>query len=417
VERDDAWVNLFRGFPAWRKGGDGFFWATERNGAPEVELRAATGERLATWVAPEHGFGRLVGYDDARATLWFTGGADPTRDALFAVTRGGAPVEVETGGRSTFVASLAADAPVLLAAVGSRTELQRTFALRADGTRVAELPSVAEAPAIALRTELRKVGSGEGFWAAVTLPQGAVAGEKLPVIVDVYGGPHAQVAKHVPDLLAQWMADQGFAVVSIDGRGTPRRGRAWERAIRGDFAGPTLADQVAGLQALAAELPELDLSRVGIVGWSFGGYMSALAVLQRPDVFHAAVAGAPVTEWRLYDTHYTERYLGDPAKDAAAYDASSLLPLADRLTRPLLLVHGLADDNVVAAHTLQLSSALLAAGKPHEVLPLVGVTHMTPQEVVAEHLLLHQLDFLRRSLGAPGATGAGDDVATPEGRA
>jgi dipeptidyl-peptidase-4 len=105
-----------------------------------------------------------------------------------------------------------------------------------------------------------------------------------------------------------------------------------------------------------------------------------------------------VTEWRLYDTHYTERYLGDPTVDAGPYAATSLLPLAHELRRPLLLVHGLADDNVVAAHTLQLSSALLAAGKPHEVLPLAGVTHMTPQEVVAENLLLHQLDFLRRSL-------------------
>jgi dipeptidyl-peptidase-4 len=123
-----------------------------------------------------------------------------------------------------------------------------------------------------------------------------------------------------------------------------------------------------------------------------------LAVLRRPDVFHCAVAGAPVTEWRLYDTFYTERYLGNPAIDASAYERTSLLNEAHRLERPLLLVHGLADDNVVAAHTLQLSSALLAAGKPHEVLPLSGVTHMTPQAVVAENLLLHQLDFLRRSL-------------------
>jgi dipeptidyl-peptidase-4 len=131
-------------------------------------------------------------------------------------------------------------------------------------------------------------------------------------------------------------------------------------------------------------------------------------VLRRPDVFHAAIAGAPVTEWRLYDTHYTERYLGDPTTHPQVYDANSLLPLAPALTRPLLLVHGLADDNVVAAHTLQLSSALLAAGRPHEVLPLVGVTHMTPQEQVAENLLLHQLDFLRRSLGITVATsGAG----------
>jgi dipeptidyl-peptidase 4 len=121
-------------------------------------------------------------------------------------------------------------------------------------------------------------------------------------------------------------------------------------------------------------------------------------VLRRPDVFHAAIAGAPVTDWRLYDTAYSERYLGNPIVDAGPYDISSLLLDAPKLIRPLQLIHGLADDNVVAAHTLQLSSALLAAGRPHEVLPLTGVTHMTPQEEVAENLLLLQVDFLRRAL-------------------
>ena len=130
-----------------------------------------------------------------------------------------------------------------------------------------------------------------------------------------------------------------------------------------------LEDQVDGLLALAAEDPRLDLARVAIRGWSFGGYLAALAVLRRPDVFHAAIAGAPVTDWRLYDTFYTERYLGHPDTDADVYDASSLLPDAPKLERPLLLIHGLADDNVVSAHTLQLSSALLAAGRPHQVLP------------------------------------------------
>jgi dipeptidyl-peptidase-4 len=140
------------------------------------------------------------------------------------------------------------------------------------------------------------------------------------------------------------------------------------------------------------------MERVAIRGWSFGGYLAALAVLRRPDVFHAAVAGAPVTEWRLYDTHYTERYLGHPQQDGDVYDACSLLRDAAGLSRPLLIIHGLADDNVVAAHTLRLSSALLAAGRPHAVLPLPGVTHMTPQEDVAENLLLLQVDFLRRAL-------------------
>ena len=154
------------------------------------------------------------------------------------------------------------------------------------------------------------------------------------------------------------------------------------------------------LHAVAAQHPELDLGRVAIRGWSFGGYLAALAVLRRPDVFHAAVAGAPVTDWRLYDTHYAERYLGHPDRDPDAYRRSSLLADAPRTPeRPLLLVHGLADDNVVAAHTLRLSGLLLAAGRPHSVLPLSGVTHMAVQEAVAENLLHLQLRFLREALG------------------
>ena len=171
--------------------------------------------------------------------------------------------------------------------------------------------------------------------------------------------------------------------------------------MHGDLAGPVLEDQVDALQALAAVDRRLDLGRVAIRGWSFGGYLAALAVLRRPDVFHAAVAGAPVTDWRLYDTHYTERYLGDPATEPENYARTDLCVEAAWLERPLLLVHGLADDNVLAAHTLQLSRALLEAGRPHRVLPLSGVTHMTPQVDVAENLLRVQLEFLREALGLP----------------
>ena len=173
--------------------------------------------------------------------------------------------------------------------------------------------------------------------------------------------------------------------------------------MHGDLAGPVLEDQVDALQALAAVDRRLDLGRVAIRGWSFGGYLAALAVLRRPDVFHAAVAGAPVTDWRLYDTHYTERYLGDPATEPENYARTDLCVEAAWLERPLLLVHGLADDNVLAAHTLQLSRALLEAGRPHRVLPLSGVTHMTPQVDVAENLLRVQLEFLREALGLPGS--------------
>jgi dipeptidyl-peptidase-4 len=261
--------------------------------------------------------------------------------------------------------------------------------------RSTALVSYAEEPLVAPTVVFARRGS-RGVPTALLMPRDHRPGTKLPVLMDPYGGPHAQrvVDSYAAHCTSQWFADQGFAVLVADGRGTPALGTSWERAVHLDLASAALADQVDALHAAADDNPDLDLTRVGIRGWSFGGYLAALAVLRRPDVFHAAIAGAPVTEWRLYDTHYTERYLGNPAVDVAPYDATSLIREASSLTRPLMLIHGLADDNVVAAHTLQFSSALLAAGRSHEVLPLSGVTHMTPQPEVAENLLLHQLNFL-----------------------
>jgi dipeptidyl-peptidase-4 len=260
------------------------------------------------------------------------------------------------------------------------------------------IASHAETPLVQPNVRISTVGP-RNIPVAILTPRDNLS-TSLPVLFDPYGGPHAQrvVASNAAYLSAQWFADQGFVVVIADNVGTPGKGSEWERGVLNDLAQPVLDDQVEVLTALSTLEPRADTTRVGIRGWSFGGYLAALAVLRRSDLFHAAIAGAPVTDWRLYDTHYTERYLGHPTTNQSAYDATSLLLNVSELRSPLLLIHGLADDNVVAAHTLQLSSALLEAGKPHEVLPLSGVTHMTPQEVVAENLLLHQLEFLRRHL-------------------
>jgi dipeptidyl-peptidase 4 len=379
VEKDAAWVNLAKRLPLWRGDGQGFFWMTERSGAPEVELRDASGERVATWIPASAGFGELVGWDEERSALWFIGGPDPTQDQLY-VVRGGAPPErVGPPGPASVSAVLAADgATVAITRTTLRDHAQTevwSVTGAAPAVRLATVPSVAEEPP-APTTEIRKVGAGEGLWSSVTRPRGLEGGSKLPVIVQVYGGPQHREVTHRPAILQQWLADRGFVVVSIDGRGTPRRGRAFERAIRDDLAGPPLADQIAGLQALAKELPELDLARVGITGWSYGGFMSAVAVLRRPDVFKAGVAGAPVVDWRDYDTFYTERYLGLPQSAAAAYDRSGALAAWAAPARPLLVVHGTADDNVWFLHSLRLSNALFRAGRPFELLPLAGVTHL-----------------------------------------
>ena len=246
--------------------------------------------------------------------------------------------------------------------------------------------------------------SADRLESALFLPSRYDGHTKLPVLLDPYGGPHAQrvLKTQTAHLVSQWFAEQGFAVLVTDGRGTPGRGPEWERQVWGDLASPVLEDQLAALDAAAHEFGILDLTKVAIRGWSFGGYLAALAVLRRPDRFHAAIAGAPVTDWRLYDTHYTERYLGRPDLYPRHYDTTDLSAEAASLERPLLLIHGLADDNVVAAHTLRLSTALLGAARPHQVLPLSGVTHMTPQEAVAENLLWLQLRFIQKSLGLTG---------------
>ncbi len=280
------------------------------------------------------------------------------------------------------------------------TSLERTLATwRIEGAGVA-LASVAEEPDVTPRVTLQRAGE-RALATAVVYPQDHRAGTALPVILDPYGGPHAQrvLSRRSAYLMSQWIADQGFAVVVVDGRGTPGRGASWDRELYRDLATAPLTDQIDGLTALAAANPDLDLARVGIRGWSFGGYLALLAVLRRPDVIKAAVAGAPVTEWRYYDTHYTERYLGQPDTDGATYDASSVLPDADKLTGALQIVHGINDDNVFVRHSLELSRELLLHGRPHNCLLLPGITHMQSDPARYTALLRREIDFFREALG------------------
>ncbi len=271
-------------------------------------------------------------------------------------------------------------------------------------TPVGELTSHAATPPYAPRPVLERV-TDRRLPTGVLYPRQHVTGRRLPVLVDIYGGPGHQevVAARSRWVERQWWADAGFAVVVVDNRGTPGVAPSFDKAIHRRFADVILTDQVDALSALAGKHPDLDLERVAIRGWSFGGWLSALAVLSRPDVYHCAVAGAPVADWALYDTAYTERYLGLPSENPEIYAHNSLLELAaepvtpDSPARPLLLVHGMVDDNVVAAHTLRLSAALLGAGRPHAVIPLTGATHLAAGGL-AERLLRLELDFLRRNL-------------------
>ncbi|WP_433295751.1 prolyl oligopeptidase family serine peptidase [Pseudonocardia sp. CA-142604] len=387
-QTDPAWVEIVPGVPAHTASG-ALVTVADIDGARRLVVDGET-------VTPASLQVRDVLDVDGDVVL-FRAGEDPTSIGLW--TWGPEGPEELTPHPGVHSGRLVAGTLVVarqsLDADGTTTTVHRNGAERT-------IASLAELPGLEPRVTLTTAGARE-LRTALLLPAGHEPGTRLPVLMDPYGGPHAQrvLAARGTHLTSQWFADQGFAVLVVDGRGTPGRGPEFERAVRGDLAGPVLEDQIDALHAVAEQNPDLDLTRVGIRGWSFGGYLAALAVLRRPDVFHAAVAGAPVTDWTLYDTHYTERYLGHPEEEPDTYARSSVVEDAPRLTRPLMLVHGLADDNVVAAHTLRLSSALLAAGRPHSVLPLSGVTHMTPQEAVAENLLLLQVRFLKDALRSP----------------
>jgi dipeptidyl-peptidase-4 len=388
ADHDADWVELVAGTPGVTESG-ALVTCADRDGARRLCLDGQP-------VTPADLQVRTVLACGARIVFAANPISEPRRlevwehDPITSVTR------CLVGGEVSANAVVSADGTTMVVRTARLDAPASTVVHSASGTH--PITSNAEVPLVDPRVSFHRVGD-RSIETAILVPTGGGAGP-WPVIFDPYGGPHAQrvVEARNAYLSAQWLADQGFVVVIADGRGTPGRGSAWERALHGDLASCVLADQIAVLDALPDIEPRADTNRVAIMGWSFGGYLAALAVLRAPERFHCAVAGAPVCDWSLYDTHYTERYLGAPGADPEAYRRSSLIDDAARLERPLLLIHGLADDNVVAAHTLRLSAALLAAGRPHEVLPLSGVTHMTPQETVAENLLLHEIGFIRRHL-------------------
>jgi dipeptidyl-peptidase 4 len=394
AQHDPAWVELVAGVPAWL---DGRLVLTADDPACDTRRLTVGGRPVTPPGLQVEGVVATSG-----GAVLVAGSEEPTEVHLWRVVPGAAPERL-TEGPGQHAATAAG--PVLVVTRGDLEHDTTATTVTAPGRPPLPVASLAQAPGLVPRPRLLRAGPRQ-LRCALLLPNHpgdhpSRPGGSLPVLLDPYGGPHHRQVLAARDrfLVSQWFADQGFAVLVTDGRGTPGRGPAWERAVWHDLAGPVLDDQVEALLAVAADHPELDLQRVAIRGWSFGGYLAALAVLRRPDIFAAAVAGAPVTDWRLYDTHYTERYLGHPAADPDAYRRSSLLADAAKLERPLLLIHGLADDNVVAAHTLRLSGLLLAAGRPHNVLPLSGVTHLATQEAVAENLLHLQLAFLRDALG------------------
>ena len=374
---------------------------SERTGEWQLELRDAAGALVRALTPAGFGLRTLGGVDTARGVAWVTASTDPKRADVWLVPLDGQRhPEMVTHEAGVWSVKAGRTGAVAVAQGALADGTVATIALRSDGSKLAEIPSAAEKPPHVPHPAFEEVvQAGRHYQTAIIRPRAFDPTRRYPVLLKVYAGPHVRtvLASARSYFLDQWYADAGFIVVRIDGRGTPNQGRAWERATVKDLITLPLADQVDVLQELGARHPELDLQRVGVFGWSFGGYFSTMAVLLRPDVFRCGIAGAPVTDWSLYDTAYTERYMKRPAENPDGYKRTSALTYADKLTRPLLIIHGLTDDNVHLANSLALVEAFFAAGKRADFVPLSS-THMVPDPDVALARERLQVEFLRAHL-------------------
>jgi dipeptidyl-peptidase-4 len=383
--RDPAWIDLVAGVPAWSPNGELITHVIQKNShALAINGDVITPENLQV--------DSVISID--RDGITFSGSFLPAQSHIYWRGWGG---EFETLTSEPGVHMARASGGTLLLVSRDMRSYEVSVVLKRDGF-LHRLAALNEHPEVDARPEFLKLGARE-LNSALILPQNREP-KNLPLLVDPYGGPgHARVL-HAKSAYAeaQWIANQGFAVLISDGRGTPHRDPRWEREVLDDLSSAPVEDQADAVMALIQTHPGLiDADRVAIRGWSFGGYLAGLAAARRPDIFKAAIIGAPVTDFRLYDTFYTERFMGADDKHSN-YEKSSLLNEAKNISIPVMIIHGMVDDNVLVSNSLRLSSALLEAGKAHEVLPLTGVTHMTPQEVVAENLMLLELDFLYRAL-------------------
>ena len=259
-----------------------------------------------------------------------------------------------------------------------------------------------EAAPIVPNVEYVKLDPPHEFRAAIIRPSPtSTRKQRYPVLVHVYGGPYSRMVRAVQ---RRHLMDAVVCRQRLHRRENRRTRharvavRAWERVIKGNLIEVTLNDQVLGLQQLAARYPEIDLGRAAIYGWSFGGYFSAMAVMRRPDIFRVGVAGAPVVDWNDYSTYYTERYMGLPEENADGYEDANVLNHVKDLDRPLMILHGTADDNVYFMHSMKLVDALFHAGKDFEFVPLTDLTHGVRDVATRARMYERIFKFVRKNI-------------------
>ncbi|MGK2928236.1 MAG: DPP IV N-terminal domain-containing protein [Acidimicrobiales bacterium] len=403
TETSNVWINLHDHLRFLDDGS--FLWSSERSGFRHLEVRAADGALVRTLTAGDWVVTSVAGVGDG--AVWFLG----TRESALERHLHRVPLDGSSG-PERLTTEAGVHRVVVHPSTGAWVDTwsapgatPRTVLHRADGTThvlhdSAQDPRVAAFALVGPDERIVVADDGTPLHAAVYLPDGD---GPHPTIVSAYGGPHAQMLTRswgiTVALRAQYLRQQGFCVAVIDNRGSTDRGVSFESHLRHGFGTVEVDDQVALVRSLVDD-GTTDPERVGIYGWSYGGYLSALCLARRPDVFQAACAGAPVTSWDGYDTHYTERYLGTPAGNPDGYARGSVMTHVDGFRdRALLLIHGLIDENVHFRHTARLINALIRAGIDHELFLFPDERHVPRGEADRSFMEDRIAAFFRTELG------------------
>ena len=403
TEEDPYWINLADDFQLLA-GQQTFIWSSESSGFRHLYLRPLRGGEAKPLTSGDWEVSGVSCVDErARQVYFISTEASPLERQLYSVSFDGGPRRRITSTAGTHNISMAPGCAVYFDTYSSLTSPPQRTMHRADGTQL-EVVRAANTQAMddydLLPTELHEVKGPDGtlFHARLIKPAGFDPAKTYPAIVMVYGGPHAQTVRNQWAGLTwdQALAHRGFVIWQLDNRGSAGRGHLWESKVFRQFGKQELTDQLTGLDYLT-KLGFVDPARIGMYGWSFGGYMTLYSLLNAPDRFAAGVSGAPVTDWRLYDTIYTERYMGLPQQNEVGYKASSPVHAAKNLKAKLLLVHNIGDDNVLFQNGMMMIDALQVAGKPFETMIYPQKAHGVTGPA-RRHLLETTTSFFVRTL-------------------
>ena len=389
TETSDAWINLHHNLHFLEESPGEFIWASERSGFQHLYRYDLSGKQLAQITSGDWVVNSLLAVDEARGVLFFDGFADTVLEKHLYETplTGGKPPRRITMRPGWHNVVMAKSADRYIETFSSNRVPPRVSLHTADGkqlTWLAENPLDETHPYFPYldRHEIPDIGTleaedGQKLYYSILKPADFDASRRYPVIVYTYGGPHVQVVSNSwgrSKVFHQFLQQQGYIVFMLDNRGSTHRGTAFEFPIYKQMSKVEVRDQERGVEYLKS-LSFVDPERIGVYGWSYGGYMTLMAMMQAPEAFKVGVSGAPVTDWSLYDTHYTERYMSTPAGNPEGYEFSNVISHIEQLSGPLLVIHGMADDNVLLNHTTLLLRELQKKKIPFESMLYPNETH------------------------------------------